>query len=89
VKADTVSEWRRMFRKYRLLGYGWWWCIKTAWSLERGGRKLRHPETAGEKMTPKVRQLSAFHCDFGCANPSHKPGCPFFKGSSPTVTGKP
>lgn len=43
MKPDTVSEWRRMFRKYRRQGYGFWWCMKTSWQLERLGRRLRYP----------------------------------------------
>lgn len=35
-----------------------------------------------ERVTdaPKIRKISAFHCDFGCEVPSHKPGCPFHRG---------
>ena len=29
----------------------------------------------------KVHVMSAFHCDFGCDVPAHKPGCPFYKGA--------
>lgn len=29
-------------------------------------------------QTAHVRKISAFHCDFGCDVPSHKPGCPFY-----------
>jgi hypothetical protein len=30
------------------------------------------------RIAGKVHVLSAFHCDFGCDVPSHKPGCPFY-----------
>lgn len=38
---DTVSEWRRLFRKYRTQGYGFLWCLKISWYLERVERRRR------------------------------------------------
>lgn len=41
MQHDTVSEWRRMWRKYRGQGCPFWWCLKIVWQLERAGRKQR------------------------------------------------
>jgi len=32
-----------------------------------------------KRVAGKVHVMSAFHCDFGCDVPSHKPGCPFYE----------
>lgn len=41
MRQDTISEWRRLFRKYRTQGHGLLWCVKTSWKLERVGRRQR------------------------------------------------
>jgi hypothetical protein len=43
------------------------------------GECLHMRDTKAEPDS-KVRKISVFHCDFGCDVPSHKPGCPFYKG---------
>lgn len=44
MKPDTISEWRRLFRKYHRQGNGFWWSLKASWQLERAGRRLRYPD---------------------------------------------